>query len=104
LKTVTETANGTTIALDLNASVELQLPEARTSGYRWTAEDAGAPVVQIEDRGTTLPHGRTGGQALHVWLLTARQPGEVRLRLRQSRPWEPAGSGTLFTITLSVRP
>jgi len=104
LKTVTDAANGTTINLDLNASAELTLPEARTSGYRWNAEETGAPIVQLQDRGTSPPQKRTGGQGMHVWILTARQPGEVCVRLRQSRSWEPADSGTLFTITVSVRP
>jgi predicted secreted protein len=104
---ITEEANGKEIELAVGESFELQLPENRTTGYKWKELPSYEPVLTFErvkednvprtDRGNLIAGGGRPGR----WRGRAIQAGTVVLELHCVGPAQQL-AGT-FKITVRVK-
>jgi inhibitor of cysteine peptidase len=99
---VDESQNGIEIALQPGETLEIELNENPTTGFRWALESVGVPAcILVEDsyESSTVTPGAGGS---HRWQFQAVQIGEGRIALRYRRPWEGQGAGTR-TFSLRIR-
>ncbi len=86
---------------------ELRLTGLGAAGYRWSlAPGQGDLPVSVRQAPAPpdSPVPAPGASADNVFLVSASEPGEFRLRFEQRRPWEaghPAHQS--HTLTLHVR-
>src|SRR5215469_3949954 len=97
-----EHSNGQEISTKTSEEFEVALPESRTAGYRWVITENGKPLLELLSE-TTIPNaGGVGGASDHLWRFQASAPGEAKLALEYSRPWEKSAKPAR-TFTLKVR-
>jgi inhibitor of cysteine peptidase len=97
---------GRLIEVAPGSRVLLRLPENPSTGYRWELEplegDALKRQADTYQPPATLAPGAGG---VRVFDFLARSPGNVVLRLRLRRPWEPAGAAAeTFEVTVQISP
>jgi predicted secreted protein len=97
-----ERANGHEIEAKMNEEFEISLAETRTAGYRWTVENAGAPVCRLLEETSQADLAGMGGSAKHVWRFEAVAAGTGEIKLRYGRPWENSAEPAR-TFVLKVR-
>jgi predicted secreted protein len=97
-----ERANGREVEAKLNEEFEISLSETRTAGYRWTVENAGAPVCRLVEDASQANSAGAGGSAKHVWRFEAIAAGTGEIKLRYGRPWENSAEPAQ-TFVLKVR-
>src|SRR5450755_218745 len=100
---VGEEANGRTLDLIVGATLDLVLPENRSTGFRWELSSPGHPVATVEHDSYEAAAGPPGRPGRHTWVFRAVEPGEERYQLAYRRSWEgekpPAQS---FSLVLRV--
>jgi predicted secreted protein len=98
-----EDANGREVSLRVGEVFEIQLPETRTTGYKWFIEKAGEPVCALISESSDAPAGPPGRAGTHLWQFRAAQAGTVTILLHHKRPWESgAAPGRTFQIDVQV--
>jgi predicted secreted protein len=97
-----ERANGHEVEAKLNEEFEITLSEARTAGYRWMVESAGAPVCRLLEEATRPNAAGVGGSGKHVWRFETVAAGTGEIKFRSSRPWENSAEPAR-TFVLKVR-
>lgn len=73
----------------LGQALELVLPGAGTTGFRWEAQQVdGLEVERLAAR----PASSFGEKGREIFLVTPRRVGDIRLQLKLQAPWnrEPA--------------
>jgi predicted secreted protein len=96
--------HGRTCELALHQRLQLGLPEAPTSGYRWQGAEAlgdDAAVRCVASSFEAPATDRVGGQGRRAWVFEARATGTAALRLTLQRP----GGGAVadrFALTIHV--
>lgn len=84
---------------------ELRLPGLGAAGYRWSlAPGQGDQPVSVRRASVPPPSSPPppGASADEVFLISASEPGEYRLRFERRRPWE-ADSPPQQSHTLTLR-
>jgi predicted secreted protein len=99
---VDESANGETVELGIGETLEIRLPENRTTGYRWQIEAGGQAVGSLESDAYEAAAGPPGRGGTRVLSFKAERPGEGEIRLAYRRPWEE-GAPPARTFALRVR-
>jgi inhibitor of cysteine peptidase len=70
-------------------SVQIELPETPTSGYRWELEGDNPAIVVVESKFEQSEAGRlAGASGIRRFVLQINQRGTWRLRLVLKRSWE----------------
>jgi len=84
----------------------VRLPENPTTGYTWVIDETDSRVLALGSTGYTPPEeGSIGVRGQRAFVFTARQPGEVALKLKYWRFWEGNASVTeRFVVNLRVLP
>lgn len=95
-----EDAHGQEISVRMNETLEISLPETRTTGFRWVAQTSGEPVCSLVSESSQPPVGPPGQPGKHVWQFRVVQRGIATIVLHYRRPWEHA---TAATRTFEIR-
>jgi predicted secreted protein len=99
---LTQADDGRSIALHVGDQFKLSLRESRMAGYRRNMVEKGEPVLTSVE---TEEHSRPpelGAPRMRAWQFKAEKPGSTRIFLQHRRPWETAGSGDDFSLSVSV--
>ena len=97
--------NGRTIELPVGGQVALHLPENATTGYRWAIDSADANFVDVKQGQYVSTSEAVGGGGEAQWLITAKAPGETRIKLKRWRQWEGESSVVeRYEFTLRISP
>ncbi|MFO1120099.1 MAG: protease inhibitor I42 family protein [Rhodospirillales bacterium] len=99
---IDETANGRTLAVELNQTFEICLRENPTTGYRWSFDADGSPFAVLVDGSFQSGGDRPGAGGIHRWRFRAAEPGSTKIALSYRRPWEQ-GVQPEQTFALTVR-
>ena len=99
---------------DHNRSAELRvgerlaarLPENPTTGYTWAIDETDRRLLTLDSTDYAPPEtGFVGARGQRTFTFTARQPGEVALKLKYWRFWEGDGSATeRYVVNLRILP
>jgi predicted secreted protein len=83
-----------TIHLRVGEAHDVALPGLGTAGYVWRSEPGAGTELTVEkrERSGEPADGAAGASSGEVFRIRALQPGQVRIRFVQSRPWEQAVS------------
>jgi inhibitor of cysteine peptidase len=82
-----ENDDGREVTLQPDATLEIDLAENPTTGYRWTIVSDGKPACELVD--DNFEAGRGTGQAgLHRWRFRAVKAGTCDIALAYRRSWE----------------
>jgi len=101
---VVEADNGSAVRVRRGQTVEIDLPERPTTGFRWQVVTTPACCVVREDSfAGPAPGAPPGAPGVHSWRLEATRAGdgpfEVRLQPIAGRGGEPART---FSVTLTA--
>lgn len=99
------TDNNRTAELRVGERLEVRLPENPTTGFSWAVDENDRQRLTLEDTAYAPPDeaGFIGARGQRTFRFTARQPGEVLLKLKYWRIWE--GDGSIverFAVTLRI--
>ncbi len=87
--------------MPVGETLEISLPENRTTGFRWEIVANGEPNCTIQD--DRYEAGRSVGQGgKHFWRFQTRQAGSAEIQLLYRRPWEKRKAAQTFTLHLRV--
>ena len=100
---VDERYNGKSVELMVGQTIEVLLPENRTTGFHWHVESDGAAATVPIDDSFLPPSGPVGSGGSHRWVFQAVQPGEGIIELVYRRAWEQR-TGRTFTLHILVKP
>jgi inhibitor of cysteine peptidase len=103
VKQITEDSNGTEIDLAVGETLEVLLPENRTTGFKWVLESGGEGVCV--PAGDSFERGSAIGQpGTHRWEFRAERTGSAVIKLSYQRPWEQQQTpARKFTLKVRVR-
>lgn len=101
---VDEAFSGRTVEMTLGETIEVQLNENPTTGFRWQLTSDGSPACALVDDRFITPVGPPGRGGQHIWRFRARHPDEAEIELRYLRHWESAKEATtIFRIRVRVK-
>jgi inhibitor of cysteine peptidase len=99
---VTKSQNGLEIERKPGDSVEIELPENRTTGFRWTLLSSGGPVLELLDDSIEASGDDVRGRGgVRRWRFRAATEGISRIEIEYGRPWEKQAVDK-FWITVRV--
>jgi inhibitor of cysteine peptidase len=83
----------------------VRLPENPATGYTWAIDETDRRRLALDSTDYAAPtEGFIGARGQRAFIFTARQPGEVALKLKYWRFWEGDASVTeRYAITVQVR-
>jgi inhibitor of cysteine peptidase len=102
---LTRADNNRTAELRVGERLEVRLPENPATGFSWAVDENDRRLLALEDTAYTPPDeaGFIGARGQRTFRFTARQPGDVALKLKYWRVWEGDGSVTeRFAVTLKI--
>ena len=86
---LTEADSDKTIDVAAGDTVEIQLPENTTTGYRWTLETIDKSFCEvIADERYGPDKVILGASGTHVWRLKAKHAGNCRIEIAYRRAWQ----------------
>jgi len=102
---VSKQQKGQQIEMNLQRTLRVTVPEASTSGFRWSLR--ASPERVLSPAGDDLNSasgatGATGGVAQHHWDFRAAAAGATELVFEYDRPWVRAAAAAR-TFSVSVR-
>jgi inhibitor of cysteine peptidase len=97
-----QSANGTEVTLHKGETIELHLPENRTTGFRWHLQNRGEPVWAVEAEDFKPGGTSVGAGGTHSWRIKALATGTAQIELTHARAWE-AKSSSAQTFALKIR-
>ena len=94
-----------TVAVAAGDTVEIQLPENATAGYRWTLETSDKSVCEvIADERHGPDNLVPGAPGRHVWRLKAAHAGDCKIEIAYRRAWQgDTPPARTFKLGLRVR-
>jgi len=98
----TESDDGQTVEVQTGSTLELQLQENPTNGYRWTLSPPPTCLCLVDDKfapPAALVPGRPGS---HTWRFRTAGPGTGTLELVSARSWESA-PGRKYALKVVVQ-
>ena len=102
---LTRADNNRTAELRVGEPLEVRLSENPTTGFRWAVDENDRRLLTLEDTAYAPPDeaGFIGARGQRTFRFSARQPGEVTLKLKYWRIWEGDGSvAERFAVTLRI--
>lgn len=84
---VDETFNGKEVELPVGETIEVRLPENRTTGYQWVLESSAKAVSSLLND-EVEPGSLMGGPGIHHWYFRTDRAGSGHIKLSYRRPWE----------------
>lgn len=102
---LTRADNNRTAELRVGERLEVRLPENPSTGFSWAVDENDRRLLALEDTAYALPveAGFIGARGQRTFSFTARQPGDVALKLKYWRVWEGDGSVTeRLAVTLRI--
>ena len=102
---VTQNDNNRTAELAVGEQLEVRLPENPTTGFSWAIEENDRRILALDNTAYTPPAvaGFIGARGQRAFTFTARQAGEVALKLKYWRVF--AGDDSIterFAVTVRV--
>jgi inhibitor of cysteine peptidase len=88
MREITKTDSGTQLDLRVGETLELQLPESPTTGYRWQMRSVGGPALELTDDSFSPASMGVGASGVRRWRFRAALAGAARLELEHRRGWE----------------
>ncbi len=102
---VTEAQNGQTLPLTLGETLNLQLPENATTGYRWAIDQYDAEALELITTTAQYPTEPMGSAGEINFDFQSKQTGLTQIHLKYWRHWEGDASVTQrFTLGIDVQP
>ncbi len=94
-----------TAEVRVGEQIRVRLPEKHGTGYVWAIDETDRQRLALDSTGFEDPtEGFIGARGMRTFTFTARQPGEVVLKLKHWRIWEGEGSVTeRFIVTLRIQ-
>ncbi|MER2603187.1 MAG: protease inhibitor I42 family protein [Candidatus Competibacter phosphatis] len=94
-----------TAEVRVGEQIRVRLPEKHGTGYVWAIDETDRQRLALDSTGFEEPtEGFIGARGMRTFTFTARQPGEVVLKLKHWRIWEGEGSVTeRFIVTLRIQ-
>jgi inhibitor of cysteine peptidase len=84
---VNDSSNGKQIDLPIGETLEVSLPENKTTGFQWVPGSSAKGVLSLVS--DELEPGRKIGEpGIHRWLFRAERAGSDRIELTYRRQWE----------------
>jgi inhibitor of cysteine peptidase len=105
LLVVTQDDNNRIAELQVGERLEISLPENPTTGFNWAVDENDRRILTLDDTAYIPPveAGFIGARGQRIFTFTARQPGEVALKLKYWRFLGGDGSITeRFGVTVRV--
>lgn len=101
---LTRADNNRIAELRAGERLEVRLPENPTTGYAWAVDETDRRLLALDNTRYAPPElGSIGARGQRILIFTARQPGEVALKLKYWRIWEGDASVTeRFAITVRI--
>jgi inhibitor of cysteine peptidase len=98
--------NNRSADLRVGERCKVGLPENPSTGYTWAIDETDGRLLALNGTEYAEPtEGFIGARGRRIFTFTARQPGEVILRLKYWRFWDGEGSTTeRYTVTLKIAP
>lgn len=98
--------NNRTAELRVGERVKVGLPDNPSTGYTWAIDETDNRLLALDGAEYNEPtEGFIGARGRRIFTFTARQPGEVTLRLKYWRFWDGEGSTTeRYAVTLKIVP
>lgn len=94
-----------TAEVRVGEQIRVSLLEKHGTGYVWAIDETDRQRLALDSTGFEEPtEGFIGARGMRTFTFTARQPGEVVLKLKHWRIWEGEGSVTeRFVVTLRIQ-
>ncbi len=94
-----------TAEVRVGEQIRVRLPESHGTGFVWAVDETDRQRLALDSTGFEEPtEGFIGARGMRTFTFTARQPGEVVLKLKHWRIWEGEGSVTeRFIVTLRIQ-
>lgn len=94
-----------TAEVRVGEQIRVRLPESHGTGFVWAVDETDRQRLALDSTGFEDPtEGFIGARGMRTFTFTARQPGEVVLKLKHWRIWEGEGSVTeRFIVTLRIQ-
>jgi inhibitor of cysteine peptidase len=98
---INEESNGTRMDLPIGETLELCLPENRTTGYKWVLESSSDVCVLLNN--SFQPGHATGEPGKRCWQFRAERAGSGAIELTYRRTWsEEKAASRAFRLALEV--
>ena len=99
---VNEASNGKEIELPVGETLEVRLPENRTTGFQWVVESSAKSVSSLVNEKVEAG-SKPGEPGIHHWYFRTERPGSDRIELSYRRPWEEKEKpGRTFALDVRV--
>ena len=86
---LTDAESDTLHAVTLDQTVQIQLAENPTTGYRWALEVSDPGAVELMDTSWQIaPDAAIGGGGMRIFKLRMRGKGPIRLDFKLGRSWQ----------------
>ena len=98
--------NNRTAELRVGERFRVSLPENPGTGYTWAIDETDRRLLVLDDTEYAEPtESSIGARGRRIFAFTARQPGEVALKLKYWRFWDGDGSiAERYGVTLKIAP
>lgn len=103
---LTRADHNRTAELQVGERLVARLPENPSTGYTWAIDETDRRLLTLDSTDYTAPvEGSVGARGQRTFTFTARQPGEVALKLKYWRFWEGDASATeRYVVNLRILP
>ena len=103
---LTRTDHNRTAELRVGERLVARLPENPSTGYTWAIDETDRRLLTLDSTDYTAPvEGSVGARGQRTFTFTARQAGEVALKLKYWRFWEGDASATeRYVVNLRILP
>ncbi|MBS1225421.1 MAG: hypothetical protein H6R24_2099 [Proteobacteria bacterium] len=103
---LTRADHNQTVELQMGERLVVRLPENPSTGYTWAIDETDHRLMTLDSTDYTAPtEGSIGARGQRPFTFTARQPGEVALKLKYWRFWEGDASVTeRYVVNLRILP
>ncbi len=94
-----------TAEVRVGEQIRVRLPESHGTGFVWAVDETDRQRLALDSTGFEEPtEGFIGARGMRTFTFTARQSGEVVLKLKHWRIWEGEGSvAERFIVTLRIQ-
>jgi inhibitor of cysteine peptidase len=102
---LTRPDNSRTAEIKVGQQIAVRLPENPTTGFGWAVDETSRQLLTLDRTEYTGPtETYVGVKGLRSFTFTAKQAGEVTLKLKYWRFWEGDASVTeRYAVTLKIR-